>query len=771
MKTHPATARLRRAMKPSALPLVVGLLPSLFLFLGGADTAYAQTPPAPAPAAPAAAAPAPAPAAAAPAPAAPAAAEPAAPAAPPALVPPAAPAAPAAAPIDTAALPVAGETLAAPPDEVARWKERDSQILETDAINGGVGLLHMQHAQSGAPGQFRVGFNTEFFSAGFLCTSSYPCPNVNTSQPRVTTDTMNHVGATVSLGMTFTSFLEGYASTAAYANSDNTNRPSLLQVLGDTNLGVKAFYGFSKVFFLGAATELDLVNGTGAVGLDGSGTGAKFRLLATSDLRGTQKRTPLRFSINATYTLDNTGDVLSATETATNAPVSRIERYGLQVNRVDHFDINLGAETFLVDERIRPFAEYGLLIPINRQGYACHPDNLSADQCLANDKVAPSRLTIGVRFLPWKRGFSLLAAADIGVTGVGNFVEELAPQAPYTIYIGGGWAIDTQDRPPVEKLKLVEKTIEAPVAHVKGFVHEKDKDQGVANAIVAYENHPELTAMATGSDGRFLTQGLGIGAYTFAVRADGFKDGVCETQLTMAGQDVQLDCALESLPKLGIVLGHVIDVDTHGPVSNAQIKLNDVGGKEFRYTTDARGAFKFDNVTPGAITVAADADGYLALVVNSQVKPRQETDLQLSAVKKPKKALVEVTAGEIKIKQQIQFSLDSATILPESFGLMAEIADSMLKNPRIRRVEIQGHTDNSGTPDHNKVLSDQRANSVRDWLTQHGVASDHLMAQGYGQDRPLVPNVTAAMRAKNRRVQFKIIEQDTAPSVGPGRLQ
>jgi outer membrane protein OmpA-like peptidoglycan-associated protein len=739
-------------MTTSALPLVVGLLPSLFLL--EASTAHAQTPPA------AVAAPA-APVVAAPAAAAPAADAVAAPVA---VVPLAAPPA-----VPVEAAPVAGEAVAAVPDEVARWKERDSQILETDALTGGVGLLHMQHAQSGAPGQFRVGFNTEFFSAGFLCTSSYPCPNVN-SGPRVTSDTMNHVGATVSLGMSLTSWLEGYASTGAYANSDNASRPSLLQVLGDTNLGIKAFYGFSKVFYLGAATELDLVNGTGAVGLDGSGTGAKFRLLATSDLRGMEKRTPLRFSINATYTLDNTGDVLTATETAIGGPVTRIERYGLEVNRVDHFDINLGAETFLVDERIRPFAEYGVLVPINRQGYACHPDNPSSDQCLANDKVAPSRLTLGVRFLPWKRGFSLLAAADIGVTGVGNFVEELAPQAPYTIYIGGGWAIDTQDRPPVEKVKLVEKMIEAPVAHVKGFVHEKDKDQGVTNAIVAYENHPELTAMATGSDGRFLTQGLGIGAYTFAVRAEGFKDGVCETQLTTVGQDVQLDCPLESLPKLGIVVGHVMDAESHGPVSNAQIRLNDAGGKEFRYTTDSRGMFKFDSVTPGAITVAADADGYLALVVTSQVKPRQESDLQLSAVKKPKTALVEVTAGEIKIKQQIQFSVDSATILSDSFGLMSEIADSLIKNPRIRRVEIQGHTDNSGNADHNKVLSEQRANSVRDWLTQHGVASDRLMAQGYGQERPLVPNVTAAMRAKNRRVQFKIIEQDTAPSVGPGRI-
>ena len=732
MKTIASAVRTRRVMTASALPqlaCIAGLL-------GLAGTASAQAPAPPA----------------APPPAADTSAVVVAPAAAPAA------AAPAGAVIAVDAVPTAD-------DEVARWKERDRMINEADALTGGVGLLHMQHAQSGAPGQFRLGFTSEFFSAGFLCTTSYPCPSPTPGGSRITSDTMNHVGATVSLSVSITKWLEAYASTGAYANSDSANRPSLLQVLGDTDLGLKFHVHAAKTLLFGAATELDLINGTGAVGLDGSGTGAKFRLLGTSDLRELDDHIPLRFSINTTYTLDNTGDVLTSTETALGNSVTRIERFGLEVNRVDHFDINLGAETFLLDERIRPFAEYGIMIPINRQGYECRPNNPSSDQCLASDKVAPSKLTIGARFLPWKRGFSLIAAADIGVTGVGNFIEEVAPQAPWTVYIGGGWAVDTQERPPVEKVKLVEKNIETPVGHIKGFVHEKDKDQGIANAIVAYDNHPEFTAMAAGSDGRFLTQGLVVGAYKFAVHADGYKDGNCETQIAAAGTDVQLDCALESLPKVGTVTGHVTDAESHAAVANAQIKINDAGGKELRYATDGQGAFKFDQVTPGNLVLTADADGYLALVATAQVKPRQVTAIELSAVKKPKNALVEVTAGEIRIKQQIQFAVDSATILPESFALMTEIADVLIRNPRIRRVEIQGHTDNSGSAEHNKVLSDQRANSVRDWLTGHGVGGDRLVAQGYGQERPLVPNVTAAMRSRNRRVQFKIVEQDSASSL------
>ena len=81
-------------------------------------------------------------------------------------------------------------------------------------------------------------------------------------------------------------------------------------------------------------------------------------------------------------------------------------------------------------------------------------------------------------------------------------------------------------------------------------------------------------------------------------------------------------------------------------------------------------------------------------------------------------------------------------------------------NPRLKQVEVQGHTDNSGKPDHNQDLSEQRAQAVAAWLIAHGVDKSRLAPKGYGQSRPRVPNVTAGNRAKNRRVQFIITAQD-----------
>ena len=647
--------------------------------------------------------------------------------------------------------------------EAAEWAERDRAVNESNTLNGGTGLLKTQHAQTGLPGQFRIGFVTEWFSAGFLCTSRYPCPNP-TGGPALTSDTMNHVGGTLSLSASLAKLgpgtLDAYGSILAYANSDSANRPSLLQVLGDMNLGVKYVAPVSSVVHLGLFTELWLINGTGAVGLDGAGTSAKFGGIGTVDLRGLESHTPLRFSMNAVYFVDNSGDVLVSTEEARGTSVTRIERFGLGVNRVDQFQLFFGGEFFAADERVRPFIEEKIGFANNRQGYACRTNNVSHDSCLASDTVIPSTLTIGSRFLPWKRGFSLLAAVDIGTGGTSNFIEELAPTPPWTVYIGAGWAVDTQDRPPVYKTRVVEKPVDTVGVrgHVVGFVHETDKNDPIAGAFVAYRDRTDLSPLGTGPDGKF-SDDLPPGAYTFDIKADGFRPGSCDSTVPKEGGSLTVDCPLVAEPRTGVVDGHVRDADSNQPVAGVQVIVQDVQKKELRLSTDPSGGFKFDAVVPGTAQISVQAEGYLVLVMTADVHSRAENTFDLMLRPKPKTSLVVVGKGEITIKQQIQFGLDSAVILPDSFGLLTEIADTFIRNPQIRRVEVQGHTDNTGTPEHNKLLSEERAESVRAWLIAHGVPGDRLVAMGYGQEQPKVPNVTAAMRAQNRRVQFIILDQ------------
>jgi outer membrane protein OmpA-like peptidoglycan-associated protein len=686
------------------------------------------------------------------------------------------PAARPAAPPVLHAAPPEPEVAAPPPDP---WAEREAKLNEASTLTGGVGLLHTQHAQGGAAGQFRVDFTTEWFSAGFLCTPEFPCRDPRNASSTLQSDTADHIGGRLRLSMQLTDWLDTYLATGAFANSNLANRPSLLQVLGDSTIGAKAHFALSPVFHLGGAFELWLLNGTGAVGLDGGGTSAKFRGLATADLRGLEKRVPLRFSTNLTYVLDNSGQLVTATETARGEPVTRIERFGLGINRVDHFDIHLGGEVFLADDRVRPFLEYVVLVPINRQDYRCRQVNPSADKCLATDPFAPSTLTLGSRFFPWKKGFNLTAAFDIGVSGTNFFIEEMAPIPPWMLYLGAGWAFDTQDKPPVIKERVVAAPAPRDGRHIRGFVHEEGHSDGIAGAIVAWDNHPELTSLATGADGRFRTHGLPAGSYVFSITADGYKPGQCSTQIGNGGAsapgapppsgageggDVQLDCVLQALPRVGTIVGKVKDLDTGLFVSGAAIKAVDVAQKELSGSTDAQGSFRFEHVTPGEAQITVDADGYLVSAEKLDVRVRQDNPIEISVKKKPKNALVAVQQKEIVIKQQVQFAVDSAVILPTSTGLLTEIADVLMKNPRIRKVEVQGHTDGTGSPAHNMKLSEDRASSVVAWLTAHGVASDRLVAKGYGDSKPLVPNVTDLNRQRNRRVQFIITDQDAPAS-------
>ncbi|WP_437966857.1 OmpA family protein [Sorangium sp. So ce260] len=120
---------------------------------------------------------------------------------------------------------------------------------------------------------------------------------------------------------------------------------------------------------------------------------------------------------------------------------------------------------------------------------------------------------------------------------------------------------------------------------------------------------------------------------------------------------------------------------------------------------------------------------------------------------------VRVTDKNVVILQQVQFDTDKATIKPVSDPLLDEVAQVLKEHPEIVLIEIQGHTDDRGTVEHNRVLSQNRANSVMAALVRRGIDSTRLTAQGYGREQPLDDNATEAGRQRNRRVQFNIIKK------------
>ena len=123
-----------------------------------------------------------------------------------------------------------------------------------------------------------------------------------------------------------------------------------------------------------------------------------------------------------------------------------------------------------------------------------------------------------------------------------------------------------------------------------------------------------------------------------------------------------------------------------------------------------------------------------------------------------------------KAMSGIQFENAKATIKPNSYKILNDIAKIFIDNPTYI-VEVQGHTDNVGKYDYNIDLSERRAQAVRTYLINQGVPAERLSAHGYGPDRPIDDNKTKAGRAKNRRVEFNITFEEVTYETVYDRVQ
>jgi OOP family OmpA-OmpF porin len=118
--------------------------------------------------------------------------------------------------------------------------------------------------------------------------------------------------------------------------------------------------------------------------------------------------------------------------------------------------------------------------------------------------------------------------------------------------------------------------------------------------------------------------------------------------------------------------------------------------------------------------------------------------------------LFEDVAGEARplVLRGVTFELDQAVLTPESHAILDEVAASLVAHQNVH-VEIAGHTDDTGSPQHNQTLSLARAEAVRSYLAARGVAADRMIARGYGATLPVAGNDTEEGRALNRRVELQ----------------
>lgn len=114
-----------------------------------------------------------------------------------------------------------------------------------------------------------------------------------------------------------------------------------------------------------------------------------------------------------------------------------------------------------------------------------------------------------------------------------------------------------------------------------------------------------------------------------------------------------------------------------------------------------------------------------------------------------------ITTKVASKSEHINFATGSAIISPSSYSLLNEIASNAIASEGLK-VGVYGHTDNTGDPTKNVTLSEARAASVAQYLIQHGLSSERIESKGFGDEKPIADNNTAAGKAQNRRVEIAL---------------
>jgi outer membrane protein OmpA-like peptidoglycan-associated protein len=124
----------------------------------------------------------------------------------------------------------------------------------------------------------------------------------------------------------------------------------------------------------------------------------------------------------------------------------------------------------------------------------------------------------------------------------------------------------------------------------------------------------------------------------------------------------------------------------------------------------------------------------------------------------PSKESIQEQINKVLENNSIMFQRMSYNVTNESQATVAKIVQILMQNPHIK-IEVAGHTDAKGDDSFNQMISEQRANSVKNLLITLGVEENRLSAKGYGETMPLVPNDKEGYSLTNRRVEFNIIEE------------
>jgi OOP family OmpA-OmpF porin len=247
--------------------------------------------------------------------------------------------------------------------------------------------------------------------------------------------------------------------------------------------------------------------------------------------------------------------------------------------------------------------------------------------------------------------------------------------------------------------------------------------------------------------------------FSLFITADGKKGYYSHEEMTASGTpmgrlyEVQIPEEKQVKYKSNYVKGVVTDKKT-GKELKAKIELFDINKNSIVSLVNS------DSVSGEYLMVLTQGSEY-ALYVNKRGYLFQSLSFNYSEVTNFEPLIINIELepaikGSVSVLKNIFFDIDKFDLKDKSITELEKIVQFLSENPQIR-VEISGHTDNTGNSQYNQQLSEKRAKSVYSYLIEKGIQPQRLSSKGLGSTKPITPNETEEGRQQNRRIEFTIL--------------
>lgn len=617
-------------------------------------------------------------------------------------------------------------------------------------LAGPIGLYRISTADVGPVDHLRLSLHGEYFSAsGFL----------------VEGDQNRRLLGDFTFGFTVHKNVElfGALLTASNRNRRGTTAmpetgrrdPELIKSFGDLVLGGKGQLPLAPGATVAFEIGLKFLSSISDLSFSADSTSLWLGPIFTLDLRELGRSAiPLRVHANVNYYIDNSRNLHDFTDTTVFTQEVASFAYGIAASR---FRAGLGIdaplEKIVPEFPMQPFLEYHAEV-VTAGADPAFQDYMPPRCGL--DVVHPCKynrdqhwITIGTRARVY-RGLTLDAGIDVAVRSVGYSYG--TPLPPYNLVFGVSFPLDIEAfRRPVVVTRTVERRIAAPSpieGHVAGVVKSSKGGTPVSGAIVAVAGRPRAR-VATDPDGSFESGALPPGPASLEVSAVGFEpakvSAVVDTTRT-----ADLEVTLTPKPMTGNVRGRVADGGGRGLEGSVKF----LGAENFEARSDSSGAFSAA-LPPGSYRVTAEAPGFPTRESPLEIVVAQDKQLEFVLKNHPVNPDVALGAADITLKKPIKLKADATAIDARAMAELDGVADILDEHREIKTLRVEAHWDSSPSA---KDVTQKQAQLIKQYLVKKGVAEGQVEAVGMGADKPLVPNISPANKAKNRRVELHLIK-------------